>query len=122
MAAIPSWARYVLAEQGFIVQMARDQVAPDTVAELLLDRWEHKMPGADWDAFGDAVTEPGFADQAVALAAQYVPALADVRVWFGQFLTAVADQMAGDDDAPPVVGGAGPTLVQDPTAGTGGDH
>jgi hypothetical protein len=117
MPGVPPWARYVLAEQGFITQMAREGVRPETVATLLLDRWEHKMPGAEWDAFGDAVTEAGFADQALALATQYVPALAEIRPWLGQFLlSVVAEMQDGDEpdvkvpgvsDAPGEQGGGG---------------
>lgn len=101
MGALPAWARYVVMEQGFILQMAREGVEPATVATLLLDRWEKKMPAADWAAFGDAVSADGFADEATALAVQYLPGAAAVRPWLGQFLLAVAAEFTEEEPDTP---------------------
>lgn len=113
MAALPAWARYVVAEQGFILQMAREGVEPATVATLLLDRWEKKMPAVEWAAFGDAVSTEGFAEEATGLAVQYLPGAAAVRPWLGQFLLAVAAEFAEEEPettkVPEDEGGGGST-------------
>lgn len=111
---IPTWARYLVAEQGFVVQMAKEEADPDTVADLLLNRWEKKMPAADWDAFQETTQAPGFVDQALALATQYLPGFAPVGAWVRRFLDAVVEQMQPEEpdapaEDPPVP--AGPVIV-----------
>lgn len=109
MAALPAWAKYLVAERGFVLQMARDTVDPKAVAALLLDRWQKKMPAADWDAFADATGEDGFADAVVELAVKYLPGVSDVRPWFGQFVAAVVADFEEDEpsaEASPGGGGA----------------
>lgn len=106
MDGVPAWARYILAEQGFILGAARDDMNPETVAALLAERWHKKMPAPEWEAFGDAVAEDGFADQAAALAVQYLPGAAAVRPWLARFLAAVVDQLTEPEES-------GPTLALD---------
>lgn len=117
---VPRWGQMLVAEAPFLLQMAREEMDPRTVADLLLARWEKNMTDAEWEAFATTVADPTFVEQTVRLAAQFIPGAAAVAPWLTAFCGAVVEDFAtqGEDEpapgtpgAPTDAGGGGAKIV-----------